>query len=56
MDSATTFNFLLEECRQFNCQVCDSITLSFLTHDLRHLCLSFVGASLSEPDISELTV
>ena len=25
----------------FSCQVCDSVTLSFLTHGLRHICHSF---------------
>ena len=27
---------------QTDCQVCDSATLSFLTHSLRHLCQSYI--------------
>ena len=34
---------------QTDCQVCDSVTLSFLTYGLRHLCQSFIQWSVVFP-------
>ena len=33
----------------FSCQVCDSVTLRFLTHGLCHICQSFTEESVVSP-------
>ena len=44
-----TLKLWWEQCRQTgsSCQVCDSVTLSVLTHSLCHLCQTFVVCGLS---------
>ena len=49
MDADTQITVGTVQTDWFSCQVCDSVTLSFLTHGLCHICQSFIEQSVVFP-------